>query len=80
MLLRCHHDGSGLAAGQVGYALRNATANAHGVIAAAHAHFAKNVTLHDQDFNMLGRFSRIGCAKTVIFAQPMWRNGASSIR
>src|SRR5438105_3245497 len=55
--LRCKRDGSDAIAAPPGPALSNVTANAGGIIAAACAHFAKNVTLFDGQFNVLGRFS-----------------------
>jgi hypothetical protein len=59
LFLRCNRDGDDLVAAPPGSSVINATANADGIIAAAYAHFAKNVTLYDPGFNVLGRFSRI---------------------
>lgn len=61
-LLSARRDGSDIMAAPPGAALVNATANPDGIIAIAHAHFAKNVTLHDGEFDLLGRFSRFADA------------------
>ncbi len=59
-VLSCKADGSDVVLGATGEALKNAVADAHGIIAAAHAHFAKNVTLYDAGFHVVGRFTRVG--------------------
>ncbi len=58
-ILHCNRDGSNAVIGAGGHALQNATANSQGIIAAAHAHFSKDVTLLDADFNTISRFTRI---------------------
>jgi hypothetical protein len=62
LFIRCNRDGSEPAGAPPGASLSNATANADGIIAAAYAHFAKNVTLFDAGWNVLGRFARIADA------------------
>ena len=59
-VLHCNRDGSQVTVGKTGPALTGATANKSGLMAAAHAHFARNVTLYDPDYNPVGRFTRIG--------------------
>ena len=59
-VLRCKRDGSQPVLGVTAPMLIGATANAQGLIAHGHAHFQKNVVLSDADFNVLGRFTRIG--------------------
>jgi len=59
-VLHCNRDGSQPVLGQTSPSLTGATANAQGVIAAGHAHFLKNVTFYAPDFNVVGRFTRIG--------------------
>ncbi|MEI6521802.1 MAG: hypothetical protein WCO98_17485, partial [bacterium] len=59
-ILHCNRDGTQPVLDIGGHALQNATANAQGIIAAAHAHFSKDVTLFDADFNTLSRYTRIG--------------------
>lgn len=58
-ILYCERDGSKPVVGAAGSSLTGATANAQGIIAAAHAHFAKDVTLYDPNFGIAGRFTRI---------------------
>jgi len=60
IVLHCTRDGTRIGGGVTGPALCNATANPQGIIAAAHAHFSKNVTLYDQNFYTIGRFTRLG--------------------
>jgi hypothetical protein len=62
LFIRCNRDGSEPAGAPPGASLSNATANADGIIAAGYAHFAKNVTLFDPGFNVLGKFTRIADA------------------
>jgi hypothetical protein len=59
-ILHCNRDGSKVIAGKTGPALVGATANQSGLMAGAHAHFSRNVTLYDSDYNPVGRFSRLG--------------------
>jgi hypothetical protein len=62
LVLRCGRDGSDPAGAPAGGLIANATASPEGIIAVAHAHFSKDVTLYDGDFDVLGRFSRIADA------------------
>lgn len=62
LVIRCGRDGSDPVAAPPSAAVVNATASSEGVIAVAHAHFSKCITLHDTDFELLGRFSRISDA------------------
>jgi hypothetical protein len=59
-VLHCDRDGSHPVLGKTGPALTGATANKAGLLAAAHAHFARNVTLYSRDYIPLGRFTRLG--------------------
>ena len=59
-ILNCNRDGTKPVLGVGGHALINATATKEGIIAAVHAHFAKDVTIFDNNFNILSRFTRIG--------------------
>ena len=62
LLLRVRCDGTDpILADATGMPL-NATANADGVIATALVHFARNVTLFDRDFRLLGRFVKFSGA------------------
>jgi len=59
LFIRCNRDGSEPVGAPPVATLSNATANPEGIIAAGYAHFARNVTLYDSGFNVLGRFSRL---------------------
>jgi hypothetical protein len=59
LFLRCNRDGSEPVGAPSVASMSNATANPEGIIAAAYAHFGRNVTLYDSSFNVLGRFGRI---------------------
>ena len=62
LFIRCNRDGSEPAGSPPVASLSNVTASRQGTIAAAYAHFAKNVTLFDPDFNVIGKFDRIASA------------------
>ena len=70
VLLRLGRDGSNPVGIEVSGTPVNATANAEGVVAAAFAHFARNVVLWDRDFQLLGKFINFSLGSPEGFSAP----------
>ena len=70
VLLRLGRDGSNPVGIEVSGTPVNATANAEGVVAAAFAHFARNVVLWDRDLRLLGKFVQFSLGSPEGFSAP----------